>query len=77
MAEIREKHQYFLMSSEELLSADVEQAEAPLRFATTDLAFAVVGWVPTEQVPKVYETLDRVCAGKVYTTELEIRNNFV
>ena len=74
MAEIREKHQYFLMSSEELLTADVEQAEAPLRFATTDLAFAVVGWVPTEQVTKVYENLDRVCAGKVYTTELEIED---
>nr|WP_319538072.1 V-type ATP synthase subunit I [uncultured Methanospirillum sp.] len=74
MAEIREKHHYFLMSSEELLTADVEQAEAPLRFATTDLAFAVVGWVPTEQVTKVYETLDRVCSGKVYTTELEIED---
>lgn len=74
MATIREKHQYFLMSSEELLTADIEQAEAPLRFATTDLAFAVVGWVPTEQVTKVYETLDRVCAGKVYTTELEVED---
>ena len=74
MAEIREKHRYFLMSSEELLASDVEQAEAPLRFATTDLAFAVVGWVPSDQVTKVYENLDRVCAGKVYTTELEIED---
>lgn len=74
MAEIREKHRHFLMSSEELLTSDVEQAEAPLRFATTDLAFAVVGWVPSDQVTKVYESLDRVCAGKVYTTELEIED---
>ena len=74
MGGIREKHKYFLMSSEELLTADIEQAEAPLRFATTDLAFSVVGWVPTEQVTKVYENLDRVCAGKVYVTELEIED---
>ncbi|MFH0967065.1 MAG: V-type ATP synthase subunit I [Methanobacteriota archaeon] len=72
MAVIREKHQYFLMSSEELLTADIEQAEAPLRFATTELAFAVVGWVPVDQVTKIYENLDRACSGKVYVTELEI-----
>ena len=75
MAEIREKHQYFLMSSEELLTADIEQAEAPLRFATTDLAFAVVGWVPLDQVTKIYEKLDHACAGKVYVTELEIEDH--
>ncbi len=72
MAAIREKHQHFLMSSEELLTADIEQAEAPLRFATTELAFAVVGWVPVDQVTKIYENLDRACSGKVYVTELEI-----
>jgi len=74
MAAIRDKHKYFLMSSEELLTADIEQAEAPLRFATSDLAFTVVGWVPTQQVTKVYENLDRVCGGKVYVTELEIED---
>jgi V/A-type H+-transporting ATPase subunit I len=74
MGVIKEKHQHFLMSSEELLTSDIEQAEAPLRFATTDLAFAVVGWVPGDQVTKVYENLDRVCAGKVYVTELEIED---
>jgi len=75
MAAIRDKHKFFLMSSEELLTADIEQAEAPLRFATSDLAFSVVGWVPTQQVTKVYENLDRVCSGKVYVTELEIEDH--
>lgn len=75
MAAIRDRHQHFLMSAEELLSADVEQAEAPLRFATTDLAFTIVGWVPTDQITKVYENLDRVCSGKVYVTELEVEDH--
>jgi V/A-type H+-transporting ATPase subunit I len=74
MTAIREKHKHFLMSSEELLTADIEQAEAPLRFATTDLAFSVIGWVPVDQITKIYENLDRVCAGKVYVTELEIED---
>lgn len=75
MTGIRDQHQHFLMSAEELLSADVEQAEAPLRFATTDLAFTVIGWVPTEQITKVYENLDRICSGKVYITELEVEDH--
>ncbi|HWQ67547.1 MAG TPA: V-type ATP synthase subunit I [Methanospirillum sp.] len=74
MTAIREKHQYFLLSSEELLTADIEQAEAPLRFATTDLAFVVVGWVPSERVTKIYENLDRVTASRCYVSELEIED---
>lgn len=74
MTAIRDQHKHFLMSSEELLSADIEQAEAPLRFATSELAFSVVGWVPGDQVTKVYENLDRACAGKVYVTELAVED---
>jgi V/A-type H+-transporting ATPase subunit I len=75
MGAIKDAHRHFLMSSEELLAADIQQAEAPLRFATTDLAFAAVGWVPVDQVTKVYENLDRACEGKVYVTELEVDEN--
>ncbi len=72
METIRDTHRHFLLSSEELLTADIEQAEAPLRFATTELSFSVIGWVPTEQATRVYENLDRVCGGRVYVTELAV-----
>jgi V/A-type H+/Na+-transporting ATPase subunit I len=74
METIRKKHEIFLLSSEEFLTGDVEQAEAPLRFATTDHTFSVTGWVPTSKMTKVYENLDKVCAGKVYITELEVED---
>jgi len=74
MDTIRSKQEFFLMSSEEFLSGDVEQAEAPLRFATSEHAFSVIGWVPTSKVTKVFEKLDTVCAGKVYVSELEVED---
>jgi len=74
METIRNRHAFFLMSSEEFLSGDVEQAEAPLRFATSEHAFAVTGWVPTSKVTRVFENLDKACAGKVYVSELEVED---
>lgn len=71
---IKDEYHHFLLSSEEVLTADVEQAEAPLRFATTDHAFFVTGWVPSSEVTKVYEKIDTACAGKVYVAELEVDN---
>lgn len=74
MNTIRNSHEFFLMSSEEFLAGNVEQAEAPLRFATSEHAFSVTGWVPTSKVTKIFENLDKVCAGKVYVSELEVED---
>lgn len=72
---IKNRTQFFLMSSEEFLSGTVEQAEAPLRFATSEHAFMVTGWVPTSKISRIFENLDKVCAGKVYVTELEVEDH--
>lgn len=74
METIKNRHEFFLMSSEEFLTGDVEQAEAPLRFATSEHAFSVTGWVPSSKVSKVFENMDKVCAGKVYVSELEVED---
>ena len=71
---IKNRTQFFLMSSEEFLTSNVEQAEVPLRFATSEHAFTVTGWVPSSKVSRIYENLDKVCAGKVYVSELEVED---
>lgn len=71
LSDIRDQYQPFLASSEELLRADVQQAEAPLRFATTDLTFIVTGWVPFEKISEIFQRLNIVTDGKVYTSEIE------
>ena len=71
---IKNRTQFFLMSSEEFLTSNVEQAEVPLRFATSEHAFAATGWVPSSKVSRIFENLDKVCAGKVYVSELEVED---
>ncbi|MEN6611046.1 MAG: V-type ATP synthase subunit I [Methanoregulaceae archaeon] len=70
--EIKTGRSEFLMACEELLSSDVEQAEAPLRFATTAQTFVAEGWVPTAKLAEVTESLNRVTGGKIFTSEIEV-----
>ena len=62
----------FLAASEELLSADVDKAEAPLRFATTKEAFLAEGWVPADRVDVLSDALVKVTGGKILVTVLPI-----
>ncbi|MEI7857283.1 MAG: V-type ATP synthase subunit I [Methanomicrobiales archaeon] len=70
--EIRTKHSGFLVACEELLRAEVEQTEAPLRFATTKQTFVAEGWVPAERVDAVTDALVKATGGKIYVTVLPI-----
>ncbi|PKG31501.1 V-type ATP synthase subunit I, partial [Methanoregula sp.] len=67
---VRQKHASFLVACEELLKAEVDQTEAPLRFATTNQTFVAEGWVPTSKLRGVMDALVHVTEGKIYITEL-------
>jgi len=62
----------FLAASEELMSADVDKAEAPLRFAMTNEAFLAEGWVPIDRVDAVRDALVNATSGKILVTVLPI-----
>jgi V/A-type H+-transporting ATPase subunit I len=70
--EIRDRHREFLAACEEILKADIDRAEAPLRFATVGQTFVAEGWVPADRVASVKEALTGATGGKVFVTELEI-----
>jgi len=69
---IRGKQTGFLVACEEILKADVEQAEAPLRFATTGLTFVAEGWVPSENVSELSVKITEITGGKALVQELPI-----
>jgi V/A-type H+-transporting ATPase subunit I len=69
---VRLKHREFLVACEEFLRAEVEQTEAPLRFATTKQTFVAEGWVPSDRVDAVSDALVKVTGGKIYVTVLPI-----
>ena len=67
---VREKHAGFLIACEEFLMTEVEQTEAPLRFATTKETFVAEGWVPTHQIDTVSDALVNATGGKIFVTVL-------
>lgn len=75
LEKVKKEHEGFLVACEELLSAEVEQSEAPLRFATTDLAFVADGWVPSDRVETVTASLNRVTSGKVLVSKVDFDPN--
>jgi len=69
--DIRTRHRDLFLACNELLSADVEMAEAPLRFATTGRSFVVEGWVPTVHLERLKEGIHYATGGKVFVYECE------
>ena len=69
---LKAQHATFLMACDEMLSADVERAEAPLRFATTEKTFVAEGWVPSDKVDALTSGLVQVTRGSVYIEELPV-----
>lgn len=72
IAEIKSTRTDLLVACDELLTADVERAEAPLRFATTEETFVTEGWVPYDQADVIKKALVRVTGGRIYIEDLEI-----
>ncbi|HQC34086.1 MAG TPA: V-type ATP synthase subunit I, partial [Methanoculleus sp.] len=54
------------------LTADVERAEAPLRFATTEETFITEGWVPEDRADGIRAALEKATNGRIYIGELAI-----
>ncbi|MBT0731803.1 V-type ATP synthase subunit I [Methanoculleus bourgensis] len=73
--EIRDRHTDFLVACDELLTADVERAEAPLRFATTEETFITEGWVPDDRADRIQEALKKATGDRIYIQELEIEDD--
>ena len=68
------KSQYsdFLLASDEVLSIENQKAELPLRIATSQNAFIIEGWIPSENYDKVVSTVNSATNGRAYVTSVEI-----
>ncbi len=55
---VAEEHRQYLETNETELAEELEKAEAPLRFATSDNAFIAEGWVPADTFRAVKEELE-------------------
>jgi V/A-type H+-transporting ATPase subunit I len=62
----------FLLAAEEKLAIQVQKAEAPLSFATTDNAFVAEGWLPHEEYVELQESLTDAVGDHVDIDLIEI-----
>jgi len=68
---MNKQYMKFILSSEELLTIDTQKAEAPLKFATSDNAFAIDGWVPVSEFESFREKMLKATGDRIYVTKVE------
>ena len=71
LAAIERERAAFLLAAEEQLSIEVQKAEAPLSFATTENAFVAEGWVPTDRYEEIAAALQDELGDSVEVEEVE------
>ncbi|MFB6218455.1 MAG: V-type ATP synthase subunit I [Halobacteriaceae archaeon] len=71
LEELRVEHAGFLLAAEERLAIEVQKAEAPLNFATTERAFVAEGWVPTARYDEFEAAVREAVGDSVDIEEVE------
>ena len=61
-----QEYKGFLGAADEFLSEQLEKAEAPLKFASTQSSFLIKGWIPTNELNKSIDGLNKVSNNKIF-----------
>ncbi|MDD2637968.1 MAG: V-type ATP synthase subunit I [Methanothrix sp.] len=69
--DIKAQHEDLTLAIDEYLSIQSQKAESPLRFASTDNAFMIDGWLPTDQYETLKRELESAAGGRVQVEKLD------
>ncbi len=69
--EFRKRHAEFILASEEYLSIEVQKAEAPVLFGTTDHSFLIDCWIPKDEIEQVHEAFEKDMKGSLFIQEID------
>jgi len=69
--DLRVEHAGFLLAAEEKLTIDVQKAEVPLQFATSDHAFIAEGWIPSDEYSTFVAAIQDAVGAHAAVEELE------
>ncbi|MBK7385822.1 MAG: V-type ATP synthase subunit I [Methanothrix sp.] len=65
LVDVRKQYEDLMMATDEYLSMQVNKSESPLRFAETENAFVIDGWVPSDQYSRLKSELESAAGGKL------------
>jgi len=71
---MRSQYTDFLLASDEVLSIENQKAELPLRIATSDNAFIIEGWVPSDKYDILVNSVNDATSGRAYVTSIGIED---
>ncbi|MCR3883706.1 MAG: V-type ATP synthase subunit I, partial [Methanothrix sp.] len=71
LKDLKAQHEDLILAIDEHISIQSQKAESPLRFASTENAFVVDGWVPTGQFDMMKKELESVSGSRVQVEMLE------
>jgi len=71
LKDIRAQHEDLILAIDEHLSIKSQKAESPLRFASTENAFVIDGWLPTDQYETLKRELDGAAGGRIQIEKLD------
>ena len=63
--DLKAQHEDAILAVDEYLSIKAQKAEAPMQFASTENAFVVDGWVPTDQFDTLKREIESAAGGRV------------
>ncbi|OPY22114.1 MAG: V-type ATP synthase subunit I [Methanomethylovorans sp. PtaU1.Bin093] len=71
---LKDKYKDFILASNELLSIETDKSEAPLHIATSESAFIIEGWVPSDSYNKLERAISKATQDRVFVTQQEIEH---
>ncbi len=70
LMKLRERYAGFVITTEKELRVEIEKAEAPLTFATSEHSFIVDGWIPHQKFESLKSKLESV--GPIFVSRIEM-----
>ncbi|MHC1595025.1 MAG: V-type ATP synthase subunit I [Methanotrichaceae archaeon] len=69
--DLKAQHEDAILAVDEYLSIHAQKAEAPMQFASTENAFVVDGWVPTDRFDTLKREIESAAGGRVQVEMLD------
>ena len=66
LGKLGNEYKDFLTAADEFLSEQLEKAEAPLKFASTQSSFLIKGWIPSDDLSKTIWRLNKAAKNKIF-----------
>jgi V/A-type H+-transporting ATPase subunit I len=70
LADFKKQYEDLILAADEYLSMQTQKTDAPLRFATSDNAFVVDGWVPTAKYDALAAAVQQAAGGRIHVEKL-------